>query len=194
MRVVFTALLLGWSLVSPASGAQPGPATDPNPASESLRFFYGVAKRNILRGAEKMPAEDYAFRPTPEVRSFGQIVAHIADTQYLFCSSARNEANPNGPNLAPGDASDVIERGMSGKAELVAALEAAFSYCDPVVEKLTDAEWKELARVLGEDRQRATPLMLTIVHLWEHYGNMVTYLRLKGIVPPSSEQRPTAGR
>jgi uncharacterized damage-inducible protein DinB len=165
---------------------------DANPASGSLRQFYEAAKRNIVRGAEKMPESHYAFRPTPEVRTFGQLVAHIADVQFLFCSSLRDEANPNGTNLRPGDASDTIEKGKTAKQDLVAALNAAFAYCDPPIGSLTDAHWKNPVKVLGEGQRKATPLMLTIVHLWEHYGNMVTYLRIKGIVPPSSEPRSAA--
>jgi len=173
-------------------GAQEIPASAANPASESVRYFYAAAKRNILRGAEKMPEGDYAFRPTPEVRNFGELLGHIADAQFLFCSSARNEANPNGANLRPGDPSDAIEKGKLGKPELVVALGQAFAYCDAVIEAATDAGWKEPATIVGAARQRSAPLMLTIVHLWEHYGNMVTYLRLKGIVPPSSEPRSAA--
>lgn len=189
MRHVRGALVAITLIGSCALVAQEVPPSAADPASESLRYFYAAAKRNILRGAEKMPEGDYAYRPTPEVRSFGQLVAHIADAQFLFCSSARNEPNPNGANLGPGDASDAIEKGGLAKAELVAALRRAFEYCDPAIQAASDAAWKEPATVVKAARQRSVPLMLTIVHLWEHYGNMVTYLRLKGIVPPSSEPR-----
>jgi uncharacterized damage-inducible protein DinB len=190
-RTKISALLLVVSLlVSWGVGqAQNRPARE-DTATSTAKFFYATAKRNILRSAEKMPDSDYAFRPTLEVKSFGQLVAHVADAQYLFCSSARNEPNPNGTNLGPGDPSDAIEKNKTTKPELVAALKEAFAYCDPVFETLDDAKWKDKVKVLGNDRTKATPLMLTIVHLWEHYGNMVTYLRLKGIVPPSSEPAP----
>jgi hypothetical protein len=134
MRSARRVLLVAALVTCPALAAQEIPASAANPASESLRYFYAAAKRNILRGAEKMPEGDYAVRPIPEVRSFGQLLGHIADAQFLFCSSAKNEANPNGSNLGPGDASDAIEKGTLGKPALVAALRRAFEYCDPVIE------------------------------------------------------------
>ena len=186
-RVLMTllcALLLGTGGLS----AQ----TEDEPTSDAFRYLYALAKKNIVGGAEKMPEADYPYQPTPEVRSFGQLVAHIADTQYLFCSSIRNESNPNGEDLGPGDPSDAIEQSKSAKADLVAALRAVFAYCDPVFEGLEDAQWGDQVALVGNERAKASPLMLTLVHLWEHYGNMVTYLRLRGIVPPSSESRPTS--
>jgi len=166
--------------------------TEDEPTSDGFRYLYTLAKKNIVGGAEKMPEADYSYQPTPEVRSFGQLVAHIADTQYLFCSSIRNESNPNGKDLGPGDPSDAIEQGKSAKADLVAALGEVFAYCDPVFESLADAQWGDRVTLVGTDRAKASPLLLTLVHLWEHYGNMVTYLRLRGIVPPSSETRSTS--
>jgi uncharacterized damage-inducible protein DinB len=189
-----TALLMACLLLPRIAGAQRFEPDEANPASRSLRHLYGAAKRNIVRGAQRMPESGYAFRPAPDVRSFGQLVAHVADVQFLFCSSLRDEPNPNGVGLRPGDASDAIEKGKSGKADLIGALAAAFSYCDPAIENITDPRWRDSVKVLGEEQQKATPLMLTLVHLWEHYGNMVTYLRMKGIVPPSSEPEPDAAQ
>jgi uncharacterized damage-inducible protein DinB len=159
------------------------------PTSDAFRYLYALAKKNIVGGAEKMPEADYPYKPAPEVRSFGQLVAHIADIQYLFCSSIRNESNPNGEDLGPGDPSDAIEQGKSAKADLIAALREIFAYCDAAFEGLEDAQWGDRVTLVGNDRAKASPLMLTLVHLWEHYGNMVTYLRLRGIVPPSSESQ-----
>lgn len=165
--------------------------TADEPTSDAFRYLYTLAKKNIVGGAEKMPETDYSYQPTSEVRSFGQLVAHIADTQYLFCSSIRNESNPNGENLGPGDPSDAIEQRKGTKADLVKALREVFAYCDPVFEGLEDSQWGNRVILVGNDRAKASPLLLTLVHLWEHYGNMVTYLRLRGVVPPSSEPRPT---
>ena len=77
-----------------------------------------MAKNNIIRAAEKMPEENYAFKPTPEVRSFGQLIGHVADAQYLFCSAVLGKPNP-----APG-----VEKSKTTKAELVQALKDAFAY------------------------------------------------------------------
>lgn len=164
----------------PAAGAA-------NPATASYVTFYNIARQNILEGAEAMPEKDYAYRPTADVRTFAALVAHIADAQYIFCSSVRNQPNPNGTNLKPGDVTQTIEQSKKhSKAEMLAALKQAFAYCDPIAASTTDANWSDVVRLNGAERPAATPLTLINVHLWEHYGNMVTYLRLKGVVPPST--------
>lgn len=162
---------------------------DANPATSSAIAFYGIGKRNILEGAEKMPAEHYGYQPTKDVRTFGQIVAHIADAQYIFCSSARNEPNPNGANLKPGDVTNTLEKSKTTKAELLAELKKSFDYCDPVFSSSTaDTAWRDTVRLNNAERPKATPIILALIHMWEHYGNMTTYLREKGIVPPSTER------
>lgn len=153
-----------------------------NSLSGSLQFLYGIARRNILAAAEEMPEADFAFRPALEVRSFGQLVAHVADGLYLFCSSVKGENNPN-------QSPDNIEKTKAAKAELVAALKASFAYCDPIYNSLTEARLRERISFFSEETSKAAPLNLNIYHLSEHYGNMVTYMRLKGLVPPSSRPR-----
>jgi len=153
-----------------------------NALSQSLQFLYGIARRNILAAAEEIPEADFAFQPTPTVRSFGQMVAHVADAQYLFCSSVKGEPNPN-------QTQDNIEKTKTAKAELVEALRASFAYCDPLYDGLTDVGLGEEIDFFSRPRAKALPLNLNIYHLSEHYGNMVTYMRLKGLVPPSSRPR-----
>ncbi len=169
------------SLAAQAQSQAPAPASTADPASAALRQFYNGAKRNLLRGAEKMPEEGYAFQPTPEVRTFGQLVAHVADGQYLLCSSAKGEPSP----VTLGE----LEKTKTTKADLTAALQAAFEYCDPVFAALTDAQLGDKVQFFGRESTKSRPLTLAVAHSWEHYGNMVTYLRMKGIVPPSSEQQ-----
>ncbi|HEX9764261.1 MAG TPA: DinB family protein, partial [Candidatus Acidoferrales bacterium] len=173
--VVFSlsALLLA---VLPARAQAPAPADAENPASAALRQFYNVAKRNLLRGAEKMPEENYSFKPVPEVRSFGELVAHIAEGNYLFCSSLKGEPDP----FARGE----LEKSKTTKADLLPVLQASFEYCDPVFAALTDGQSGDKVQFFGRERTRSVPATLAVAHGWEHYGNMVTYLRLKGIVPP----------
>jgi uncharacterized damage-inducible protein DinB len=139
---------------------------------------YERVKEYLLRSAEQMPEEQYPFKPTPEVRSFGQIVGHIAAEQYFFCAAARNEPNPQ---------TEEFERTRTAKARLVEALRASFSYCDTAY-KMTDVQATTTARIpdWGE-RAPLSILVLNISHDSEHYGNIVTYLRLKGFVPPSSQ-------
>lgn len=152
-------------------------AAPANPFSASAKGVYSIVKVNVIKAAEKMPEENYSFKPTAEVRSFGQIVGHIADAQYLFCSMASgNQQNPPG-----------VEKSKTSKAELVAALKEAFSYCDKVYDDMTDASAAKIVKVLGRDAPSITALTFNAAHMDEHYGNIVTYMRLKGLVPPSSE-------
>ncbi len=193
-RAVATLVFAGF-LAGPGGAAQSQffpKAGDANPASGSASAFYAIGKRNVVAGAEKMPAEFYSYRPTTDVRTFGEIVAHIADAQFIFCSSARREPNPNGENLQSGAVAQTIEKsGKHGKDDLVAALKKSFSYCDPVfAADAPDANWSDTVKLNTADRPKSVPVILALIHLWEHYGNITTYLRLKGIVPPSSEPAP----
>ncbi len=149
-----------------------------NPLSTFNRFAYGHVKDILLRTAEKVPEENYSFKPTPEVRSFGQIVGHLADAQYLFCSIVLGEKNP-----AP-----KIEQTKSSKADLIAALKDGFAYCDKAYDGMTDASATEMVKLFGnDDTPKLGVLTVNNMHNMEHYGNLVTYMRLKNIVPPSSE-------
>ena len=134
----------------------------------------------IERAAEKMPEEQYAFKPDPAVRSFGQILGHIADADYLFCSAVLGE-----DSSSPG-----IEKTKTTKAELTSALHAAFAYCDRAYDALTDANANETVKAFGQERNKLGVLWFNASHNLEHYGNLVVYMRLKGIVPPSSDGAP----
>jgi len=132
----------------------------------------------IERAAEKMPEEEYAFRPDPAVRSFGQILGHIADSDYLFCSLGEKS-----PSMG-------IEKSKTTKTELVSALHEAFAYCNRAYDALTDANANEIVKAFGQERNKLGVLWFNASHNLEHYGNLVVYMRLKGIVPPSSEAKP----
>jgi uncharacterized damage-inducible protein DinB len=139
---------------------------------------YERVKEYLLRSAEQMPEEHYTFKPTLAVRSFGQIVGHVAATQYVFCAAARNELNPQ---------SEEFEKTRTAKARLVEALRASFEYCDSAY-KMTDAQATSMIKIPNwGERAPLSILVLNISHDSEHYGNFVTYLRLKGLVPPSSQ-------
>ena len=160
--------------------AQAQSAPPPNPIATSERGLYSFVSGALIAAAQKMPEENYSFRPTPEVRSFGQIVGHVADAQYMFCSLASGEANP-----AKG-----IEKSKTSKADLVAALKDAVAYCNKTYDGMTDAKGSEMAKFMNFNLARLTLLSLNTAHADEHYGNIVTYLRIKGIVPPTSENPP----
>jgi len=148
--------------------------------------FTAISKRNyqrtqgiLLRSAEKMPEENYSFKPVDTVRSYGQIIGHLADAQYLFCSTASGDKNP-GLN---------IEKTKTSKADLIAALKDGFAYCDKVYDAMTDAIAIQTVKFFGNDSPKYAALTVNIAHNMEHYGNLVTYMRIKGIVPPTSEQQ-----
>lgn len=151
-----------------------------NPITTSDKGLYSFVSGAVVGGAQKMPEENYSFKPTPEVRSFGQLVGHLADAQYMFCSLASGEPNP-----AKG-----IEKTKTSKADLVAALKDAVAYCNKAFDGMTDAKGSEMVKFRNLNLAKLTVLSLNTAHADEHYGNMVTYLRIKGIVPPTSENPP----
>lgn len=171
LRTLLRTLLL--CLLAPAAVA----AAQDSPLSAGQRWVYGGLKDILLRSAEKMPEEHYGFRPTAAVRSFGQIVGHVADSQYAFCSIVLGQANP-----APG-----VEQTRTAKADLIAALKDAFAYCDRAYEGMTDASAAQTVKFFGAERPKLSVLMVNTAHGTEHYGNLATYLRMKDLVPPTSE-------
>jgi uncharacterized damage-inducible protein DinB/uncharacterized membrane protein len=149
---------------------------DDNPFTAHGKHLYGGASKILLRAAEDMPEEHYSYKPTEAVRTYGQIVGHVVDSQYTFCSAVFGEKNP-GLN---------IEKTKTSKADLIAALSDAVAYCDKVYAGLTDASAAKTVKMM-HDMPRLGVLTVNIVHSIEHYGNMVTYMRMKNIVPPTSD-------
>jgi uncharacterized damage-inducible protein DinB len=113
------------------------------------------------------------------VRTYGQVLAHIADAQFLLCGIASD-----GKMVMKG-----YEKTAQTKAEIVAALKRGFAACDGVYDNLTDADAATMVKWFGQERTKLSILDFNIAHGFEHYGNLVTYMRMKGIVPPSSERR-----
>jgi uncharacterized damage-inducible protein DinB len=186
MSKLFAIALLGCSLAIPAVAQTDQPPT--NPLSTWLRNAYMGNRNTIVRTAEKMPEENYGLRPGPqqEVRTFGQQVGHIANFNYLWCSQAKGEKNPNAGNN--------LEK-LTTKAEFMKALNDAFSYCDGVYSSLTDTSGTEMIDITQESGRQTRNLRMALLilnygHNNEIYGSMVTYLRMKSIVPPASEPRP----
>ena len=173
--------LMAATVAAPAQ--EPSPAAA-NPITASEKGFYQVVSGEVIAAAQKMPEENYSFKPTPEVRSFGQLVGHVADAQYGLCSTAIGEANPM----------KAIEKTKTSKADLVAALKDGVAYCNKAFAGMTDAQGSQMVKMMGFDLAKLTVLSVNTAHTDEHYGNMVTYLRLKGIVPPSSEKQASQGQ
>jgi uncharacterized damage-inducible protein DinB len=167
--------------------AQPAAPGANNPLSTWLRDAYTRNRSNIVRVAEKMPEENYAMRPgtQQEVRTFGQQVTHVAAFNFLWCSQAKGEKNPR-----PGDLSK-----LTSKAEILKALNDAFTYCDGAYGALTDASGTEMVDIMQESGRQTRSLRMGLLtlnygHNNEIYGSMVVYLRIKNIVPPASEPHP----
>lgn len=155
------------------------PAAAQNPISDGERFLYNLVKGNIVKTAEKVPEDLYSFKPAPEVKTMAQMLGHVADANYMFCAAVLGEKSPS-----PG-----VEKTMSTKAQIVPAVKAAFAYCDKAYEQMTDAEGVKMIKFFNREMAKATVLGFNSLHTMEHYGNLVTYMRIKGIVPPSSEGR-----
>jgi len=151
-------------------------------AESLVRMHAGVA-RNVVEAAEKMPEAEFAYQPSKDVRSFGGFVGHLANSAYSYCSRAKGEANPN---------KEDFEKPLA-KAALVTAIKGATAYCDAVYKTMTDAALSEMVTMGQSQQPRGQILVQNISHTNEHYGNLVTYMRMKGLVPPSTE-RATAPR
>jgi uncharacterized damage-inducible protein DinB len=153
-----------------------------NPVSDSLRSSWAGAKRNIKASAELMEEANYSFKPSPDVRSFGELLAHVAGASYMFCAAAKGEKSPF--------AEEAFEKTATTKAALVKVTNDAIAYCDGAYAAATDATLGQMvAAPFGSGQvPRANPLIGQIGHNNEHYGNLVTYFRIKGIVPPSSRR------
>lgn len=148
-----------------------------NPLIAENKMMYEQLKDWLLRSAEKMPEEDYNSKPTEAVRSYGQILGHVADRHYTFCSVVRGEKYPNLK----------IEQTKSSKAELIAALKEAFAYCDKAYDGITDVSAIQMVKLGTLQHPKLGVLAVNIAHTALHYGNLVTYMRLKNIVPPSTD-------
>jgi len=152
--------------------------TPSDPLSKAANGFYGVVKGEVLKAAEEMPEENYSFKPVSTVRTFGELVGHVADGQYEFCSIV----------LADGTKPPGVEKTKTTKADLIAALKVAFAYCDKAYTDMTDTKATETVSFFGRNMPKLEILNINTAHTDEHYGNMVTYLRIKGLVPPSSQR------
>jgi len=178
--LVSTAAFAQDSKTPQASTSKGEQASQANPFSTYNKIFYARMKTILVSSAEKMPEENYNFKPTEAVRSYGQIVGHVADAQYNFCSMALGETNPGLK----------IEQTKTTKADLVAALKEALTYCDKAYDGMTDASSLQTVKMFGMDMPKFGVLNINNAHDMEHYGNLVTYMRLKNVVPPTSEQPP----
>lgn len=180
MKQVWQLALLASLAAAPAAGQ--GMQGSGDPLTGALkRQFDGVA-RNVREAAEKMPEDKFTYQATKDVRTFGGFVGHVANAQYNICSRAKGEANPNKEDFEK----------VTGKAALVKAITAANDYCSAVFAAAND-KWMMETVAQGQGANavqvpRAALLAGNTSHSNEHYGNLVTYMRLNGLVPPSTER------
>ena len=177
-RSLMISMFLSLALTGLALAQTQAPPPDP---AAPFKGFYNYTKQNLIGAAEKMPAEHFSFRPTSDVRNYAELFGHIISTNYMACSGLRGEANPN---------KDDLEKTLKTKEDVVKAVKASFEYCDGAMKNLTEANLKETFKNGTREVPKTSPLLLLIAHSQEHYGNLTTYMRMKGIVPPSSEPPP----
>ena len=166
-----------------ASSVSAQPASTGGSTSSGIKAGWEGAKRNISESADQMPEANYAFKPVDTVRTFGQILAHVAGASYVFCSAAKGEKTPF--------SEDHFEKTATTRAAIIKAVQDSNAYCDAVFASLTDAKGSETIDLpfgMGK-APRAQALVMNVGHLMEHYGNLVTYFRIKGMVPPSSKRQ-----
>jgi uncharacterized damage-inducible protein DinB len=149
----------------------PNPIAAPNPLTTTLSIFRSNMQDKIMKAADAMPESKYSYRPAKDVRSFGEIVTHVADISYFLCSNVKGEANPATPTT------------KSSKIEIIAYLKGSFDYCDGVYPKFTDAHLNDPADFFGFKTNKMFLLTQAGNHDALHYGNLVTYLRLNGLEP-----------
>jgi uncharacterized damage-inducible protein DinB len=171
MRRSLLLLLIGTPLF-----AQQQQAADPARVAVAAAHGSWLAAHNyIVRSAEMLSDGDFAFRPVETVRTFGQIVAHVADDEMGWCAQVLGE-----PVKQTG-----FEKTLRAKAEILKAIRDAGAYCENAY-AISDAQAARMTTIWGGQQARIQGLTDNASHDWEHYGNIVTYLRIKGLVPPSS--------
>ena len=174
---VVTAIALALTATTAAAQA---PAGDADAVITAARNASGYVERMHTMAADQMTDEDFAFRPTPDVRSFGELIGHVADSNFQFCAAAKGETAP-----VTG-----IEKKEKTRAGLQKALAESFAYCNAVYTELTP-ESARIPRQLHGRKMEVLPILIYRTHhLTLHYGNVITYMRLRGRIPPSSQNSP----
>lgn len=177
MTLALAALLA--TIAAPPLPAQTEPG-QPDPLIATALAAAGYFEDMFTKAAEQMSEEDYAFKPTPEVRSFGQLLAHVADSNYFFCATVKGEPPP-----ASG-----VEKTKTTKADIQQALSESFAYCDGAYAAMTDAKARAMVEFMGKPRPALGVLLFRTHHAALHYGNAITYIRLRGQVPPAQPGPP----
>ena len=186
LRLLILACTLAIATSASAQTSDAGYVESLSPSLASVaKTMQATIRRNLFEAAKSMPAEEYAFRPTPQVRTFGQLVGHVINANNLFCSEATGQKSPAATNYEQ----------VNDKAALVKALDDSLAYCDAAYAATTDANFTQSVTIgpaIGmppSKTVRGAVLMFNTTHNNEHYGNIVVYMRLKGHVPPSTARQ-----
>jgi len=150
-----------------------------NPFSDDARQSYALVKNSLIKAADRMPAEDYSFRTTPKVRTYAEMIDHVAGAQLLMCQVVTGEMTTDKAKFPPP---------KTDKAGLVASLKASFDYCDPVYASMTDKAGAAQVTWFRWKMSKLGLLNWNIAHDNEMYGIIGAFLRIKGLVPPSSDR------
>jgi len=175
-RVVVPVGMVSVSVLASLAYAQisqnlPNPVMAPNPMTTTISIFRSNMQDKIMKAADAMPESKYSYRPAKDVRSFAEIVNHVADISYTLCSNVKGEANP------------ATAAATGSKTKIMARLKGAFDYCDGVYSGFTDAHLNDPADFWGAKTNKMFVLTQVGNHDALHYGNLVTYLRINGLVP-----------
>ena len=173
-RVVVPVCIVSVSVLASLANAQqgmPNPIMASNPLTTTISIFRSNMQDKIMKSADEMPESKYSYRPTKDVRSFAEMLNHVADISYTLCSNVKGEANP------------ATATAKGSKTEIMAYLKGSFDYCDGVYSGFTDAHLNDPADFFGTKTNKMFILTQVGNHDALHYGNLVTYLRLNGLVP-----------
>ena len=177
MRVM--CLVAGLMVSGVAMGQAPAAPTGPSGPAGEVQRSYASQKGNILKAADKMPADDYQFKPTPDIRTYARVVNHVTEAQLRTCGAV-NRTAPNDLAKVPADTAD--------KAAIIDGLKASFAECDKAFAAVTDANLADMFDVFNAKRSRIGIMWGTVSHDNEQYATLSLYLRLKGLAPPTSEK------
>jgi uncharacterized damage-inducible protein DinB len=157
------------------AAAQDKPA---NPVTDAVRAALARSSKIMVAAAEAMPADKYGFKPTPEQGSFGHLAAHIAESNFLFCSKIGGSAAPEQAKLSESD----------GKDKLVAAIKSSFEFCSASLAKADDSNLGEnIILFANRSFTRAASLLMLAGSWTDHYSEQAMYLRLNGVLPPTAQ-------
>src|SRR5438552_5546435 len=164
-----------------ANGAAAGVPPDMAPVANAVSGFVkaGVARyeKNMVAAAEAMPMEKYAFKPSPEMNSFGHLMMHIAQSNNTFCSKISGQAAP-----------DVKIAETDSKDKLVAAVKDSFAFCTTALAKVDDSKLGEQFVLFGNRPMSRGGALVALGGSWtDHYATQAIYLRLNGILPPTAQ-------